>query len=97
MRYENKMDMNGDNMNLFKNQIILYVLLYGGIICTAIGVAGEPDIPLQAILIIAGVLFFIAAAIYLFWKYRCPWCHCTYPWGLSMSTEYCPYCGDKIE
>ena len=63
MRYENKMDMNGDNMNLFKKQIILYVLLYGGIICTAIGVAGEPDMPLQAILIIAGVLFFIAAAI----------------------------------
>ena len=89
--------MDGDNMNLFKKQIILYIFLYGGILCIGMGVAGELGMPLQVILIIIGGILLIAGGSYLFCKYRCPWCHRTYPWGLSISTDYCPYCGEKIE
>lgn len=84
-------------MNLFKKQIILYILLYGGIFGIGMGVAGDLSMPLQIILIAIGVILLVAGGIYLFFKFRCPWCHRTYPWGLSMSIDYCPYCGDKIE
>lgn len=57
--------MDGDNMNLFKKQIILYIFLYGGIFCVGMGVAGELEMPLQVILIIIGGILLIAGAFLL--------------------------------
>lgn len=89
--------MGGDNMTLFKKQIILYLLLLGGACCTALGISGELEMPVQAIVLSIGVIALIGGIIYLFRKFHCPWCRKMYPRLISFSEEFCPHCGEKIE
>ncbi|MBO5303501.1 MAG: hypothetical protein J6A92_05570 [Lachnospiraceae bacterium] len=89
-------------MKLLKKKMILDILVIGGIICiTLVRLArlGEVELSLcaQFVLVIMGIILLIGGGVYLFRKYRCPWCHRIYPGVFTVWTEECPHCGDKIE
>lgn len=81
-------------MNPLKARIFANILILIAVICLGTGllVTGIGEV----ILMLCGVIAFLAACIIFFCFWRCPTCKKILPVQGSLGMDHCPYCGNTL-